>query len=70
MLGFMMIKNIFFGVILMSSYMFSSALYKYEELELENGLKIVAIPMNNNPSKNNPAILFFLINTPFHYYCF
>ena len=45
-----MIKNIFFGVILMSSYMFSSALYKYEELELENGLKIVAIPMNNNSS--------------------
>lgn len=34
----------------MSSYMFSSALYKYEELELENGLKIVAIPMNNNSS--------------------
>lgn len=43
-----MIKNVLFGVILMSSYAFSSVLYKYEELDLDNGLKIVAIPMHNN----------------------
>lgn len=43
-----MIRNILFGVILMSNYAFSSVLYKYEELDLDNGLKVVAIPMNNN----------------------
>lgn len=42
------IKLIIFGVILMSSYLFSSALYKYDEIDLENGLKIVAIPMKND----------------------
>lgn len=46
----MIIINILFGVILMSSYAFSSALYKYEEMDLSNGLKVVAIPMNNNSS--------------------
>ena len=45
-----MIRNILFGVILMSNYVFSSVLYKYEELDLKNGLKVVAIPMNNNSS--------------------
>lgn len=46
-----MIKNIrfiIFGVILMSSYAFSSALYKYDEMDLKNGLKVVVIPMKNN----------------------
>lgn len=42
------IRLIIFGVILMSSYLFSSALYKYDEIDLENGLKIVAIPMKND----------------------
>lgn len=42
------IRFIIFGVVLMSSYLFSSALYKYDEIDLENGLKIVAIPMKND----------------------
>ncbi|WP_258442908.1 pitrilysin family protein [Helicobacter sp. 16-1353] len=32
----------------MSSYAFSSALYKYDEMDLKNGLKVVVIPMKNN----------------------
>ncbi len=41
-------KYIIFGVLLMSNYAVSSVLYKYDEIDLDNGLKIVAIPMKND----------------------
>ena len=44
----MKIKNIIFGVLIMSSYAFPKILFKYDELNLNNGLKIVSIPMKNN----------------------
>lgn len=40
--------KILYGVILMSSFAHSSVLYKYDEITLDNGLKVVAIPMKNN----------------------
>lgn len=42
------IINIIYGVMIMSSFAYSNVLYKYYELDLDNGLKVVAIPMNNN----------------------
>lgn len=42
------IKFIIFGAILMSVYTFGNSLYKYYEKDLENGLKIVVIPMKND----------------------
>lgn len=42
------IINILYGVMIMSSFAYSNVLYKYYELDLDNGLKVVAIPMNNN----------------------
>ena len=44
----MKIKSIIFGVLIMSSYAFPKILFKYDELNLNNGLKIVSIPMKNN----------------------
>lgn len=50
-------KLILIWSVIMSN-IFASALYKFDELNLENGLKIISIPMKNNSSVADISIIY------------